>query len=269
MIYHYSSVENFLKIIQSKELWLFNSKKMNDSLETNWINHLIDKELIENREKIDKEKLDTIIQHYNINNWWSYLMCFSKDGDVLSQWRAYAKDGTGISIGFNENELEIDKKLPRAGAHWKTSTGICECIYDEEKQGNIIKSILNFDEINKSDWMYAANVAINLRPFSLVFKNPKFCEEQEIRIIHVPMVFSNKDNDSILQGNISDVKFILKGNDISSYFKIELKDKFNSKLIPKLYLGPKNKMNVDDLLFFLAESGLKETEVEHSKASYQ
>jgi hypothetical protein len=83
------------------------------------------------------------------------------------------------------------------------------------------------------------------------------------------MVLSNKDNDSILEGNISDVKFILKGNDISSYFKIELKDKFDSKLIPKLYLGPKNRMNVDDLLFFLAENGLKETEVEHSKASYQ
>ena len=269
MIYHYTSIENFLKIVLSKELWLFNSRRMNDYLETNWINHLIDRKLFENKDRIDKEKMDFIIQNYNINKWWSYLMCFSKDGDVLSQWRAYAKDGAGISIGFDENEFGIEKKLPTAGAHWKISTGIYECLYDENIQNEIIEKILNFDLIDKNDRMYAAMAAIHLRPYSLVFKNPKFIEEQEIRIMHIPSVLSNKDNDSILFGNISDVKFIIKENSISSYFKIELKELFTSKLIPKIILGPKNRMDIDDLLFFLAENDLKKTEVEHSKASYQ
>lgn len=27
--------------------------------------------------------------------------CFSEDGDLLSQWRGYASDATGIAIGFS------------------------------------------------------------------------------------------------------------------------------------------------------------------------
>lgn len=45
MIYHYTSVENFIKIIELKELYLFNAFNMNDNLEINWINHLIDNEI--------------------------------------------------------------------------------------------------------------------------------------------------------------------------------------------------------------------------------
>ena len=41
MIYHYCSLENFHKIIESKELFLFNANSMNDNLETNWIIHLV------------------------------------------------------------------------------------------------------------------------------------------------------------------------------------------------------------------------------------
>ena len=31
--------------------------------------------------------------------------CFSKNGDLLSQWRAYAEDGKGFSIGFDSNYI--------------------------------------------------------------------------------------------------------------------------------------------------------------------
>ncbi|WP_416152053.1 DUF2971 domain-containing protein [Pseudomonas sp. Bout1] len=32
--------------------------------------------------------------------------CFSKAGDVLSQWRAYADDGQGYAIGFDSKLLK-------------------------------------------------------------------------------------------------------------------------------------------------------------------
>lgn len=31
--------------------------------------------------------------------------CLSKEGDLLSQWRGYADDATGVSIGFSEDYL--------------------------------------------------------------------------------------------------------------------------------------------------------------------
>ena len=34
-----------------------------------------------------------------------YISCFSKKPDLLSQWRAYAEDGTGVSIGFDLKKL--------------------------------------------------------------------------------------------------------------------------------------------------------------------
>lgn len=35
-----------------------------------------------------------------------YTACFSGNGDLLSQWRGYAGDGTGIAIGFKTKYLK-------------------------------------------------------------------------------------------------------------------------------------------------------------------
>nr|WP_269152340.1 DUF2971 domain-containing protein [Xanthobacter oligotrophicus] len=37
-----------------------------------------------------------------------FALCLSENGDLLSQWRAYAGDGTGISIGFSPDLLMRD-----------------------------------------------------------------------------------------------------------------------------------------------------------------
>lgn len=36
----------------------------------------------------------------------TYTTCFSENGDLLSQWRGYANDAKGISIGFNKDILQ-------------------------------------------------------------------------------------------------------------------------------------------------------------------
>lgn len=37
-----------------------------------------------------------------------FAFCLSENGDLLSQWRAYAHDGSGVSIGFSESVLKED-----------------------------------------------------------------------------------------------------------------------------------------------------------------
>lgn len=55
-----------------------------------------------------------------------FIVCFTENGDQLSQWRAYANDGLGYAVGF------------RSSAHW--STGFTRpvllerVIYDETEQ---------------------------------------------------------------------------------------------------------------------------------------
>ena len=81
---------------------------MNDFSETHWAyERFIDaaNEVIEEvgREFIDKFDLYAHSTQLHIL---PFICCFSADGDVLSQWRAYADDGVGVAIGFATHSLE-------------------------------------------------------------------------------------------------------------------------------------------------------------------
>lgn len=272
MIYHYTSVENFIKIIESKELYLFNAFNMNDNLEINWINHLIDDEFKNyQNENLRKQTMDL----YYLNKTTPYICCFSYDGDLLSQWRAYADDGSGVSIGFDESQLNVDKKIPSTGISSDLSTGLFDCIYDEEIQRNFIHSsfasnILQHNTLNNFEEHNTFNLANSLRLFSLVMKNPSFMEEKEIRLIHVPLITMHKKTYEIqMIGNISPLYFMKKNQGISSYFKYSLKGTFDYKLIPEIILGPKCNINISDLELFLLSNNLSKTKIIRSKASYR
>lgn len=71
--------------------------------------------------KIFSYKIKKSIQNYNnINKFLAinellkekskkikrYICCFSGEGDLLSQWRAYADDGQGISVGFKKSQIK-------------------------------------------------------------------------------------------------------------------------------------------------------------------
>jgi hypothetical protein len=112
------------------------------------------------------------------------------------------------------------------------------------------------------------NTAISLNRLSIVSKNPCFAEEQEVRIIHIPMVMGDKENNTSTFAGISDISFMIKGESISSYFVFELEDIFNSELIPEIILGPKNYVNPIEFGTYLSVNNLKKTTSKHSQASY-
>jgi hypothetical protein len=60
----------------------------------------------------------------------------------------------------------------------------------------------------------------------------------------------------------------MKSEVISSYFRFELKDKFDSELIPEIILGPKNQVNPIEFGTYLSVNNLKETIFKRSRASY-
>jgi hypothetical protein len=271
MIYHYTSVKGFYEIIKSKELWLFNSRKMNDYVETNWINPLIEDEIKAVKDIVDKETLSLLSTYYNMNKSHAYLMCFSKEWDILSQWRSYADNGKGVVIAFDEKFLEIKNKIPYENADANLTIGLHECIYDLEVQKRIIHESFNVDLLEKN-FGYESILANELIGFLLIFKNQAFQEEKETRIIYTPKIATivNKDSSEInIAGAIPGLSFTLKGNDVSSYFKFNIMKIFSSTLIPKIYLGPKNEMEIDDLSLFLSSMGLKNTKIEYSKATYR
>lgn len=272
MIYHYTSVENFIKIIESKELYLFNAFNMNDNLEINWINHLIDEEF---KSFHEKKLIEKTIKLYNLNKATPYLCCFSYDGDLLSQWRAYAEDGCGIAIGFDETKFNIGRKLPVTSSSSDLCTGLFDCIYDENVQKNMIHSSIELaintrNAFNNDNEVATINLSNSLRMYSLVMKNPAFIEEKEIRLIHLPLILQhNKTYEIKMAGNISSIYFMKNKNGFSSFFKYSFESIFNDKLIPEIILGPKCNINLYDLDLFLNTNNLFNTKIIRSRASYR
>ncbi|MDP4201734.1 MAG: DUF2971 domain-containing protein [Bacteroidota bacterium] len=278
ILYHYCDVSTFMKIVESRELWLSNATKMNDYLETVWINHIIDKSLQSIEQPKYKEFTEQFVIHYNANqsSVRPYIFCLSADGDMLSQWRGYADDGRGIAIGISTKQLNIEMKLPYTGVNSNLSTGLFPCVYDEIAQGELVRKVLSQGiEIYNKNPQDPRNVgtslietAPRLRMFSFVFKNPSFAEEMEWRIIHTPMILA-KENDFTYWGSNSEVFFRNRGNDIVSYFKYDLKSIFNTDLIPEIILGPKSSIEQNDFRLYLQANNLCKTVVKYSKSTYR
>jgi hypothetical protein len=272
MMYHYCSLGNFLKIINSKELFLFNANNMNDRLETTWIIHLINEEINKRKEIIKEENIKMLNISFSLNRLYPYISCFSENEDSLSQWRAYADNGKGIAIGFNPEKFGIPNEIPVNTLVKSNSIGYFRCIYNINTQRRMINEILDILclSINqgKTDEGDCINIATSFNKLSVVAKNPCFVEEREIRIIHIPMVMGDKDNNTTILSGISEIDFLAKNESISSYFRFELKSIFSSELIPEIILGPKNYVNPIELETYLSVNNLKKTIVRRSEASY-
>lgn len=278
MIYHYCSVNNFLNIIESKELWLFNINKMNDYMESKWITPMINEEIEKYQSKYPKF-IEQFITNYSINSPVPYIFCFSKEKDILSQWRSYANDGKGVAIGFDEEKFKIknrplEKKFPVTAVCETISTSIVPCIYDTTLQKKTISDLFSKtieSTCHESDtFNNITNLVFILNGYSYIMKNDAFSEEKEVRIIHLPLITqSNKDSSINYIGNLSEIYFKPKGDTISSYFKYELKDFFDSTLIPEIILGPECKLDAFDLKLFLVKNKLNSTKIIRSKASYR
>jgi hypothetical protein len=169
---------------------------MNDKLETTWIIHLINEEISKRKEILKEENIKMLDISFTLNRLYPYISCFSENGDSLSQWRAYANDGKGVAIGFNPEKFGIVNKIPVNTLVKDDSIGYCKCIYDIDLQRKLINESLDvlclfIKQDEKSEMSYM-DTATALNQLSIISKNPCFAEEQETRIIHIPMVMGDK-----------------------------------------------------------------------------
>jgi hypothetical protein len=105
LLYHYTSIETFLKILDNAEFWASHIRYLNDTSEQrlSWdlVRARIDERLAfavgDERSNLLKQRgFAQKPDRLNV-----YVICFSKDGgDRLSQWRGYGGNA-GVSIGFD------------------------------------------------------------------------------------------------------------------------------------------------------------------------
>jgi hypothetical protein len=106
-LYHYCSIEAFHSIISNREIRLSSLSLSNDSME----GQIVEREFL-NLAKEDRfsneqiEGLKRILSEFT-QNADGLGFCLSEERDLLSQWRGYANDGYGVSIGFSKEYLEL------------------------------------------------------------------------------------------------------------------------------------------------------------------
>jgi Protein of unknown function (DUF2971) len=144
LLYHYTTVEACFSIINvpvfsrgSPKLWASSALFTNDSTEL--------KHGLEAVRSVAAECLppgcwvDTSLQHVKVGSQIAIhgvettcIACFCSVPDLLSQWRAYGKDGAGYAIGFDSDLL--------AKAGMTMAFDLVPVIYGEEEQRQVLRT---------------------------------------------------------------------------------------------------------------------------------
>lgn len=309
-LYHYCSVETFISIISNKCLRLSDLSKSNDFMERKWIMNVVeealDKALKDEGIAIDlreqywySEDVNSHIEYlfdllkYDVMKS-SYITCFSRKGDLLSQWRAYGDDGRGISIGF-------DAKLLHKVNSGKNDIYIEDVLYEKEDQIEDIKLAVSDGILYMKDLFQQDQVKITddfntylieeFDAFSEVFcdelsvtscymKNPAFKEENEVRILYVPNIY--KDDSTLMREQfnkisrfnnyvLNPINFTARKDQIIGYSDLSFEKLVPKGIISEIIIGPSSRVNEDDICYLLCKFGYNSNDINirKSEASYR
>lgn len=247
-IYHYCSFNTFYTIINNKTIRLSDVTQSNDYDEIKWSEHLIKDifyrkvdEIFSDQNDVEKAKqyINTNLEYFFDSSTHTVLACcFSESKDLLSQWRGYAEDGKGFSIGFNVKKMN---KLLNTLINKECKIVLDKVVYNEDKQLEIIEkeinSFLTTNNINKiSDFENIKKLFEILFEKVIYFKNPFFSEEVEWRIC-VFFLSNNYRNVSINDFRLS---FYNNNNNNKILPYLDIKYEGKENIISEIIMGPKN-----------------------------
>ena len=265
LYYHYCKVDTLYSMVTHKKLWLSDAKYMNDKLEPIYVNTVVN-DILKNLEEdtsVDKNRIAQFEKYYNeLKGKQHFLMCFSKIGDLLSQWRGYGDDAKGVSIGFDFNNTFYPKEP--FSVNGKSQTGqlgyqdVNYKYYCTLKKW-IIEAIKEKHDIKTSTVLF--------KDFDTIIKHSYFKEEQEVRLVYTPENQKQKGADAATTYISDKTLFRTRDNQIIPYYEFDFSTKLD--LIKKIIIGSKSPLDTEELKFFLSESGFEYVKVVKSESPYQ
>jgi hypothetical protein len=191
-VFHYTDACALKSIVSNGELWASHVDYVNDSQEFRYARVFIDAAFERHIEQSAPDiaaKVEKIREVYRTHSflWQSvadvYIACFCEEGDLLSQWRAYASRGQGFALGFDPRRLmTVVATNPELGR----STKFFRVIYDLAQQqrwvdlaiGKLIAALRVNSETNVLN-----QVPLVFSEMAFAFKHPSFQEEKEWRLV--------------------------------------------------------------------------------------
>lgn len=256
MIYHYCGKDVFEKIIKTKIIWLSDITRLNDEGEYKNGFQIIH-DILKSYPDVDQSTF-TEMSPDNINNSFKVLIaCFSLDGDVLSQWRAYADDGRGFSIGFDMEMIKQHHSFNRYLEKMEPISGKIEFIhvnYDQSEFESEVHQQIKLFRDCKSPIRFKL-LSRALMYMAIRYKNNFFREEQEVRGFIAPEKRIKGDDYMIEQRKC-------RYGDTNYH---QLNTSFNDiHAIKEIVIGPKNEFKIEDVKIVLMNSGLEHVPVRFS-----
>jgi len=249
-IYHYTSIESLINILETKSLWATNCQYLNDKHEAKHFSNILKSEL--NYELTNKLKtfnpslaelflniFDSKVYKEHIDR--SYIISFTKNLDSLPMWKYYGKNGIIMEFDtsiLNKIYLNKDFKfkdiINNKPQKIRCANLFNDVIYDPSFIYFFFKDTINniIKNINSKQIRYNEVIDDFLLSFRLCFlyKDESYSFENEKR-----MVFVLNDNDVR-----TFEKFRVKNNLVIPYIDVLFEE--NGKLpLKKIIINPEQK----------------------------
>lgn len=257
MIYHYCDTTAFNSIISTKKIWLTDITKLNDCTEyASGFDLILD---VLKEKGLEEKQVFQDIHTRNLNNKFQILIgCFSEEGDSGSQWGLYADESKGLSIGFDENDLDqfnlfnrfTENGFEPISSHVK----LCKVHYNKNEFIEKVRDFIDIMEKN-NPILKDTMMALALRRFAALYKDPYFKDEREIRAM--VEIEPDRDENYALDERINAYK------EQASYHKL-LTSYNNLNSIKEVIIGPNCTYTLDDINGILKENGLEAVTVRYS-----
>lgn len=261
-----------MSIVKNKELWLSRVDYTNDKYEMRYVNKRMRDIATElaGSGKISEEQKEDILLLYRDDDWYDkpFIGCFSKNGDNLNQWRLYADDAKGVSIGFSVSQLILNNNIVDSlSVLQKGYVGYKVEYFDDAKKEIIKKEMVKRAKEFKEIRMTIDDV-IRFKQNDYV-KSKDFKYEEEYRILYQPkqeIIEKHKMKLGVSTEFYKEENFDyrVRSSNLVPYWKMPIKG-----CIAEVIIGAKCDANPTDLQWFLYKYGFEGVAVGESKVSYQ
>lgn len=202
LLYHYTGQEGLLGMVGEKRLRVSSILHLNDAAEFNYTIGLA-QEYLNIRLRHERGPWNTFYGTVlealgHLKTMTLFVGSFSENGDSLSQWRAYAHNGIGFSLGF---EYDYLRRLAAA-----QDFRLLRCNYSQKDHTQVINEIVaragGQINIHEADNVEPAVEQFNdsLVKIAAVLKHPSFAEEREWRLISSPVFLDQRPPASFRPG---------------------------------------------------------------------
>nr|WP_257098591.1 DUF2971 domain-containing protein [Pseudovibrio flavus] len=191
-------------------------------------------------------------------------------------WRSYANQASGVCFGVDSSVLGITRAVPMRNilSVKDLQLGCAEVIYEPDRVSDIIENLFSlFGEQVRTAESLPIEVQMLFAQASLRIKNPAFASEQEVRLIHSPLLMSEGVGmDGDIDGKktnttsaLGDLKFSPYSDQIGGYFELDL-FRDNKDALVSVNIGPRSVQVPFHLEVFLKQHGYQKFKTLRSSA---